>query len=110
MTVHEDVDMSEIRKLTPEEIDRREREYLEKINNLPLPKRIWAKTKYVGGKYDPLPAYDGCHVDKHGEPMPEIGIFGMFIMTGALPYYAVKESIVSLSNRHKGKDYVRRDS
>lgn len=110
MTVHEDIDIRELEKMTPEEIEKREREFLEKINKLPLSKRIIAKTKYAGGKYDPLPAYDGCHVDKNGEPLPEIGLFGMFIMTGALPYYAVKESIVSLRKRYKGKDDGRKDS
>ena len=72
--------------------------------------RIIAKTKYVGGKYEIFPVHDGCYVDRNGEPLPEIRLFGMFIMTGALPYYALKESIVSLRKRHKGKDNGKRDS
>jgi hypothetical protein len=99
MTVHEDIDVSDLEKITPEGMQQWEGDFYNKVNEQGLGRRIIDKTKYAGIKYEILPAYDGCHVDKNGEPLPEIGIFGLIAMTVAFPYYCVRETLATVRKR-----------
>jgi len=84
-----------------EEKLRKERKFFERTDKLPFNKRVSAKIRYAGGKYEPLNLYDGCRFDEKGEPQPEIGIFGIMITGAALPYYIIKEAAVDLKNKYK---------
>jgi hypothetical protein len=99
MTVHPDIDVRDLEKTTPQDIENWERRFYQETDKQSLRIRILRKTMYAGAKYEILPAYDGCHVDKNGEPLPEIGIFGLMAMTVAFPYYCVRESLVSARRR-----------
>lgn len=94
-----DIDVRDLEKITPEESERNYKALMTEANTLPYLQRVSWKTELTGARWEILPAYDGCYVDKRGRPIPEIGIFGLIAMTIALPYYAAREALVSLRRR-----------
>ncbi len=93
--------------LTPEDIERirenkmsarrQEKELFAEIDGLGWKQRVLGKTRYAGWKYNIWNPHR--HVDDNGNPQEQIHLMGIAAMNVALPYYAARESLVSLKRR-----------